>query len=214
MGSQELKMRMKYEPHEWEVAPVSDEWQWLAACAANTFSQFGEDGIVAAFFKKYEPHNRTCFEVGAADGVFFSNTLALRKSGWDAVLIEPDPEAYSRLLSFAGPNVKCVCDAVGPSGGKIDDILGRYQIPHDLDLGVIDIDGADYWAWHDMEKFRPRLMLVEFQQQPPGLDPPPKNAGMRQQAGEQAIAKLAIDKGYVPIVRTRVNLICVDGSVL
>jgi len=202
-----------YEPHEWCLGAIGPKWQWLADAANNVNSQFGEDGIIAAFFSRYGTTNRHCFEVGAADGVFFSNTLELRKVGWTACLIEPDPEQFLKLLTFADANTKCVKSKVGVDGSrKIDDILAEYNFPTDLDLGVIDIDSADYWAWQDMTVYRPRLMLVEFAEHRPGLEPPPKSE--KKQAGEQAIMQLAVHKGYEPLVRTRVNLICTDKGVL
>ncbi len=202
-----------YEPHEWCLGAIRPEWQWLADAAANVNSQFGEDGIISAFFSRYGTTNRHCFEVGAADGVFFSNTLELRKAGWTACLIEPNPDDFLKLLTFADPKTKCVKAKVGTDGGrKIDDVLAEYDFPTDMDLGVIDIDSADYWAWQDMVVYRPRLMLVEFAECRPGKAPPPKSE--RKQAGEEAIIDLAEQKGYVPLVRTRVNLICADKGVL
>lgn len=201
-----------YEPHEWCLGAIDPKWQWLADAANNVNSQFGEDGIIAAFFSRYGTTNRHCFEVGAADGVFFSNTLELRKAGWSAVLMEPDAQAYASLLAHAGPSVRCVKTKVGPEGRRIDDVLRHYGCPVDMDLGIIDIDGADYWAWQDMTAYRPRLMMVEFGQCTPGLEPPLLES--KKQAGEEAIMQLAVHKGYEPLVRTRVNLICADKGVL
>ena len=202
-----------YEPHEWQVAAVAPEYQWLADAANNVNSQFGEDGIIAAFFSRYGATNKHCFEVGAADGVFFSNTLELRKDGWTACLIEPDPDTYLALLRHANEKTKCIKAKVGVDGSeKIDDILRRVQFPTDIDFGVIDIDSADWWAWNDMVEYRPRLMLVEFGQCTPGYDPPPKST--KKQAGEEAISALGVSKGYVPLVRTRVNLVFADKGVL
>jgi FkbM family methyltransferase len=36
-------------------------------------------------------------EVGAVDGVFFSNTLAFEQAGWNVLCIEPNPECWAAL---------------------------------------------------------------------------------------------------------------------
>lgn len=45
----------------------------------------------------------TFLDVGAYDGVTFSNTRALFERGWKGVLVEPDPHAYAKLCAnYAG----------------------------------------------------------------------------------------------------------------
>ena len=70
---------------------------WLRGRASNTYTQFGEDGLIAACLEKIGETNRHCFEIGAADGRFFSNTLRLREDGWRAVLIEAGREQFNKL---------------------------------------------------------------------------------------------------------------------
>ena len=42
----------------------------------HIFSQNGEDGIIEKIFEVIDVEHRTCFEVGAGDGIRFSNTVA------------------------------------------------------------------------------------------------------------------------------------------
>ena len=46
----------------------------------NITSQFGEDGFISAALKHIGITNRWCFEVGAGDGKWLSNTWSLRQS--------------------------------------------------------------------------------------------------------------------------------------
>ncbi len=175
----------------------------------NDFTQYGEDGLIEAAFEKFGIANEWCFEVGAADGVFYSNTLRLRNAGWSAVLIEAGADQFAKLSEFASWRVRTIHETIGPA--SLDRILRESNAPRQLDLGVIDIDGQDWWAWDGMQEFRPRLMLVEFF---PREGSPVPDLGGEGQASMEPIVQLGISKQYTPLVATHVNVLFVANEVL
>ena len=178
---------------------------WLGGKAANTYTQFGEDGLIQACLERIGETNRQCFEVGAADGLFFSNTLRLREQGWRAVLIEAEDQAFSKLWTRYGRESICIHATATDLDTQIPEHFSRTP-----DLGIIDIDGQDYWLWHDMENIRPRIMLVEIH--PPDVWAAiPKRSG-NGQAGLNAIEKLGTDKGYQLVATTHCNALFVDAA--
>lgn len=193
-----------------------DEWQvttyvpWLEGRARNDTSQFGEDGLIEAALARLGEKNRWCFEVGAADGLMFSNTKRLRDAGWCAVLIEGDPTSFDKCRKFETLRVQVVQERITPN--SLDNILNGRGAPIRLDLGVIDIDGQDFWAFHDMT-FRPRVMLVEFARVERPIIPPRGGHANEGQAGLLHIEALARVKGYVPLCATHVNLLMVREDV-
>ena len=172
---------------------------WLRDKAANVYSQFGEDGLIGACLFKIGETNRQCFEIGAADGRFFSNTLRLRELGWRAVLIESDERLAQHLISEFG--AKSVC--LQMECKSLNEPLAAARMSHTPDLGVIDIDGQDWWLWHDLTEFRPRVMLVEVSTRGT-CDPPPERGG-EGQAGLDAIVALGRSKGYTLVAETFCN---------
>lgn len=58
------------------------------------YSQNNEEAIILDYFKG---HKGTFIDVGANDGVTFSNTRTLALLGWRGILIEPSPKAYAKL---------------------------------------------------------------------------------------------------------------------
>lgn len=96
------------------------------------------------------------------DGVELSNTKLLRDRGWNAVLIEPAKAGFAALQEWKTPQ-EHVFDARISVDVTIDSVLAQTPIPAELDFGVIDIDGEDYWAWEEMIAYRPRVMLVEHE---------------------------------------------------
>ena len=63
-----------------------------------TYSQNGEEETILEFFAD-QPRG-SVLDVGAADGVTFSNTRALIERGWGGVLVEPEPAAFLKLLDL------------------------------------------------------------------------------------------------------------------
>lgn len=186
---------------------------WLAGRQRNDTSQFGEDGLIEAALERIGETNRWCFEVGAADGLFFSNTKRLRDEGWNAVLIEGnDTYAEDCRKSFANDRVMVVHERINSE--SLDAILARCGSPDDPDLGVIDIDGQDYWVWKRL-LHRPRIALVEFMYENENMTNPhfvPEEGG-EGQAGLEAIISLGISKRYIPLAHTFCNVLFVDEAV-
>lgn len=60
----------------------------------NWYSQYGEDALLAKIFNKT---NGLCVEVGANDGIKYSNTKYFEEIGWQCILIEPTPNLCSKI---------------------------------------------------------------------------------------------------------------------
>ncbi len=197
--------------------PVVLRWceDWLNGCAQNVTSQFGEDGLVKAVFERIGETNRYCFEVGAGDGETLSNTMRMRIDGWRALLIEQDESLFKQSQQYENATVHCIRAQIGAEC-KIDSLLAAYGAPRDLDFASIDIDGQDYWVWHDMERFKPRVVLIEYHYSRSDRFIPERNTGVGkrggEQATEQAIVELGESKGYRMVARTLCNCLFVRGD--
>ena len=173
----------------------------------TSYAQFGEDLLIQEQLERIGVTNQFCFEVGAHNGEFASNTLMFRNEGWTALLAESHPEHFAKLEAVYGASAICVHELVT----DMDDLLARHDAPQQPDFGVIDIDGDDYWLWHNMERFRPRIMLIEFSpyKNAPGYDPAaPKPPGTGQTARQPTI-DLGKEKGYQLAGETFCNLLFV-----
>jgi len=181
----------------------------------NVYSQNCEDSILAAIFERIGTANKWCFECGAADGLFFSNTKLLIDQGWHAVLVEWEEGDYQRLQQVFERNERVNVEraylvALNRGGNHeftVDRILELNDAPKDIDLVVIDIDSQDYYLLNSIVKYRPRVILVEFA---PDADPMfiPELNGPGQ-AGHLALRYVAEARGYEVICRTATNLVCV-----
>jgi hypothetical protein len=170
-------------------------------------SQFGEDAMVQQAFDRIGIKHKWCFEVGAMDGETYSNTFHWRSLGWRAVLIESDTRHVEKLREFTSDTVTVIHATIG-STVKLDDLLPG----DDYDLGIIDIDGQDYWVWTDMVRVRPRVMIVEYKLHDTSSNIPPRDHDNSSQAGMAAIENLGASKGYRKIGQTPCNLVFVEES--
>jgi FkbM family methyltransferase len=80
------------------------------------YSQFGEDRLLALHFKDTTPG--LCVEVGANDGVNDSTTYHFEVSGWECVLVEPNP-ALCEMISSTRRGRLFECAASSQAGTAV-----------------------------------------------------------------------------------------------
>lgn len=78
----------------------------------NDYSQHGEGKIILDYFAG---QSGMVLDIGANDGITFSNSLNLIEEGWDAILIEPNLEAFKLLQELHKD--RCKGSVVIPSRG-------------------------------------------------------------------------------------------------
>lgn len=78
------------------------------------FSQYGQDVTVFELLGK--PKQGVFVDIGANDGVTFSNSLLFEKSGWTGVCVEPNPAIFRILEQKRScPLINaCIADQDGP----------------------------------------------------------------------------------------------------
>lgn len=86
------------------------------------YSQANQELIAEAFFAVKSPRHRAFAEVGAFDGLHYSNVRRLHeRQGWKGVSVEPVPQNYQKLArSYQGTEVRCVQAAVSDTEGTME----------------------------------------------------------------------------------------------
>lgn len=145
--------------------------RWFEAYARDDTSQGGEDGILERIFELIPGGDRWCCEFGAWDGRKYSNTYQLiANRGWAGVLIEADPVKFEDLKKTYAGNAKVVllnCFVEYSGDGLLDNLLAGTSTPVDFGLLSIDIDGNDYHVWASINTYRPKVVVVEYNQSIP-----------------------------------------------
>lgn len=189
--------------------------QWLLEHAGNVYSQAGEDGVLAKVLDVIGEGTKWCVEFGAWDGKYLSNTYNLIENrGFSAVMIEGSAKRYRDLVETFkdNPRVHPLHAFVGfqPSD-SLDVVLAKTPAPLELDVLSIDIDGNDYHVWKAVNRYRPRVVVIEYNPTVPNAVDFVQPADMRinQGASLSAQAKLGKQKGYELVCVTEHNCIFV-----
>lgn len=194
---------------------IKTESTYLDVVRRNVTSQAGEDGLIQRIFSMMGVTNKWCVEFGAWDGKHFSNSWnLLANKGWSGVLIEGDKARCQALHeTHAGVDrVHAINRFVGFEGADaLDAILAETPIPRDFDLLSIDVDGLDWHIWESVARYRPRLVVIEFN---PSISNDvyyvqDADAGVHHGSSLLAMIELGKRKGYELVATTPINALFV-----
>lgn len=111
------------------------------------YSQSNEEEVILKYF---EGRTGTFLDIGANDGITFSNTRALAERGWKGVLVEPSPKAFEILeMRYEGHKGFYIYPfAIGSHNGKaMLQESGPLCSPNDIGL-------VSTFHNHEMDRFK------------------------------------------------------------
>jgi len=134
------------------------------------FSHANEQQILARLIEKLLPQDwpRTVVDIGAGNGVRWSNSYALLLSGWKALGIEADPRKYALLKKAYSnfPEARASNALADPQ--NIGTLLREFGVEKNFGVLCLDIDGNDYWVLDAiLSEFRPGLVVTEINENIP-----------------------------------------------
>ncbi len=115
----------------------------------NDYSQYGESLILFDIFEKIGTRSKFVVEFGAADGYWLSNARLFLENGWSGLQMEG--------ISVPKNNVKNEFI----TKENINHLFIKHEVPPNLDLLSIDLDGNDYWIWKAID-FQPAVVIIEY----------------------------------------------------
>jgi hypothetical protein len=137
------------------------------------FSHANEQQILAKYLEELLPTDqpRTVVDIGAGNGVRWSNSYALVLAGWKTLGVEAD-ETKHALLARAYrkfPDAQAFHARVDPD--NVLTLLDQFEIEKNFGVLCLDIDGNDFWVLDAiLENFRPGLVVTEINENiPPPL---------------------------------------------
>ena len=192
----------------------------------NSYAQHGEDLLIEQLLGKIE----TFIDVGANDGVLFSNTYKFTKQGAHGLCLEPCPSTFFklRLNHLFHPRVKCIRAAASNRSGSIsfikdgyEEILSRVadQSSHETTLTVPALTLEQIFRKH-RRFLHTDLLSVDVEgherQVFEGLQDSPFNARLiifeTDKTSTDSILSLPTLQDYVPRYTNDVNLILMHKS--
>jgi len=145
----------------------------LLAYAHQTFSQDGEDGMIAEICRRIGAPSHRFVEIGVGNGLE-NNTTFLLTQNWRGWWIEADAAAVSSIQSTFRQEIATGALSVRQAivtAENIDALLTESGVPTEFDLLSLDVDRNTYWVWAAMARYRPRIVVIEYNAAfPPGVD--------------------------------------------
>lgn len=134
----------------------------LAPYELRVSSQNGEDGVIAEMIRRAGIGEGFFVEFGAGDGAENNAALLADVFGWSGLYIEGGDALYEQLERKYRhhPRVKTLQSLV--TQDNVEALFQANDVPSEPDLLSIDIDSDDYWVWQAIERFRPKLAVVEY----------------------------------------------------
>ena len=176
----------------------------------NIYSQNGEDGILEEILKKLNLKiNGWCCEFGAWDGKHGSNTFNLVKNfGYKAIYIESDKNKFKNLKKTQKeyPNIFAINETIDKNKNSVNSlerILEKTEIPFDFEILSIDIDSYDLEVWESLEKYKPKIVVIEINSSiKPGIIQR-HNLNLKNQGSSfTATVEVGKKKGYLLVCHT------------
>ena len=137
------------------------------------FSHANEERILASYIEKLIPKDwpRTVVDIGAGNGVRWSNSYALLSSGWKALGIEADRQKFALLEKAYSKFPQAQASNALADPENIGALLRQLGIEKNFGVLCLDIDGNDYWVLDAiLTDFRPGLVVTEINENiPPPL---------------------------------------------
>lgn len=144
---------------ERDGAPVSLD---LTPYELKVFSQNGEDGVLDEILRRVGTQSRTFAEFGAGPGTEAVCVYLADVARWHGHFIESDPELYRSLAAKYESNDLVTATEALVTPPTVEELFSRIGVPDALDVLCIDIDGHDYWVWKALDRWRPRVVVVEY----------------------------------------------------
>lgn len=175
----------------------------LTAYELRVFSQNGEDGVLAEIVRRSGAPGQSFVEFGAADGVQNNCAYLADVLGWSGLLMDGGDAEIAGLAHRYAANDRVATAQAIVTPANVEELFARHGVPVEPDIVSIDVDGSDYWIWEALTRYRPRVVVIEYN----GALPPgrrlvqPRDAPFWDQtdfygASLEALERLGREKGY------------------
>jgi hypothetical protein len=143
--------------------PGADPAAGLQQYEYSLLSQNGEDGILRFLFSEVGFDSRYFVEFGFGAQQCNSLRLILHEN-FKGLLMDGSREncdffdiaAAKRGIS----GVEAVCTFLDRE--NLEPLILEHDIPKEIDLLSLDVDGNDYWFWEALERISPRVVCIEY----------------------------------------------------
>ena len=193
--------------------------------AKDDRSQDGENKIINYIFNNLNitPKYAVEFGAGSVGSARFPNGTAMIQ--WFNLLCDCEClffEVNKRKINKSDPRFREMMKIEPINASNVNEIYKKYNVPEDLDINIIDVDGQDFWIWKNLN-YNAKVVLIEFNsflgyEQSVTMHQDDNHWEWRDTnctyfgASIEAFKRLGESKGYSLVYRTKRNLVFVQNK--
>ena len=129
----------------------------------KVFSQWGEDGIIQYLIHNIPIENKLFVEFGVEDYQEANTRFLLINNNWKGIIFDGAPKNIKAIINsdiYWKYDLKAELHFITKE--NVNSIIKNNNIPEDIGLLSIDIDGNDYWVWEAINSIYPRIVICEY----------------------------------------------------
>ena len=129
----------------------------------SVFSQWGDDGIINWLVENLPIKSRLFIEIGTEDYRESNTRFLLMKRNWTGYLVEGN-KTHAENIKKQTIHWKYDLNVVNKFLNKknVNMIINKLNLPEEIGLLSLDIDGNDYWIWEKINKIKPIIFVCEY----------------------------------------------------
>ncbi len=130
----------------------------------KVYSQFDQDGILNEIFKRLGIEKGCLVDFGVEKGVE-NNSLNLLINGWKGYWMDGSIKNIKKINKTHNcliQNGMLKIKNAFITKDNIELLFKELNVPRDLDLLLIDIDGNDYYVWEAIKNYNPKVVGIEY----------------------------------------------------
>lgn len=130
----------------------------------KVYSQHDEDGVIEGIFRRIGVTNRYFIEFGVGDGLENCTTYLLLQE-WSGLWIDGSAYCHEQIQVNLRPfleskQLQSLYSFI--TAENIESLFASQGVPEEFDFLSIDIDRNDYWVWEAIQRYRPRVVAIEY----------------------------------------------------
>jgi hypothetical protein len=101
-------------------------------------------------------------EVGLRFGAQSNSARLALQESWPGLFIVANHDQFQEVTERYRSTWGVHCIHATATSRNIEQLLSEHGVPFNLDVLSIDVHGNDYWLWNAVNRWRPRLVLIEY----------------------------------------------------
>jgi hypothetical protein len=132
----------------------------------RVYSQFGDDGIIQYLINKVATPNKIFIELGVGDYSESNTRFLLVNDNWQGKIVNSGTEhidfIHSKELGdfYYRYNITAISTFIDKT--NVNSLIKDMNVPTDIGILSIDLDGVDYWIWEAITTLSPRIVIMEY----------------------------------------------------